>query len=203
MIPFAAGCIACYLIGSIPTGILVVRLLKGVDIRQLGSGSSGATNVTRALGLKYGILVLMIDTAKGFLPTFFLAPWAVQSWQSPLSVVPVKIIFGLFAIAGHIWTIFGHFRGGKGVGTAAGVILAISPISTLVCLAIWGITVGITRYVSVASMVAAISFPVVVLSSGSSDQSLQFFSILLPILIIFTHRKNIWRLLKGGEHKIG
>lgn len=203
MIPLAACCIACYLIGSIPTGILVVRLFKGVDIRQLGSGSSGATNVTRALGLRYGILVLIVDTAKGFLPTFFLAPWLIQSWQLPMSVVLLKIILGLSAIAGHVWTIFGHFRGGKGVGTGAGVIFAISPVSTLICLAVWAITVAITRFVSVASMVAAVSFPIVVFSIGSVDRSLQAFSILLPVLIIFTHRKNIVRLLKGDEHRIG
>jgi len=203
VIPLAACCIACYLIGSIPTGILVVRLFKGVDIRQLGSGSSGATNVTRALGLRYGILVLIVDTAKGFLPTFFLAPWLIQSWQLPMSVVLLKIILGLSAIAGHVWTIFGHFRGGKGVGTGAGVIFAISPVSTLICLAVWAITVAITRFVSVASMVAAVSFPIVVFSIGSVDRSLQAFSILLPVLIIFTHRKNIVRLLKGDEHRIG
>ncbi|KPL06080.1 hypothetical protein AMJ86_09955 [bacterium SM23_57] len=191
------------MIGSIPTGVLVVRVLKGEDIRKHGSGSSGATNVTRVLGVKYGIIVLLIDTAKGFIPTFFLAPWIIHSGLPNIPTVPVKIILGLFAIAGHVWTIFGRFKGGKGVGTGAGVVLAISPVTTLICLAVWGITVGITRYVSVASMVAAISFPIVVFVLSSPDRSLQIFSLVLPLLIIFTHRRNIQRLLKGEENRIG
>ena len=203
MLLFVLCCIACYVIGSIPTGILVVRVLKGEDIRKLGSGSSGATNVTRVLGVKYGIIVLLIDTAKGFVPTFFLAPWIIQSGLPNIPMVPVKIVLGLFAIAGHIWTVFGHFKGGKGVGTGAGVVLAISPVTTLICLAVWGITVGITRYVSVASMVAAISFPIVVFVLSSPDRSLQIFSLVLPLLIIFTHRRNIQRLLEGKENRIG
>jgi glycerol-3-phosphate acyltransferase PlsY len=197
------SCIGCYLIGSIPTGILVVKLLKGIDIRQHGSGSSGATNVTRVLGMKYGILVLLVDTAKGFLPVFFLAPWLIHSGYVPLPDVLTKLILGVFAIAGHIWTIFGNFKGGKGVGTAGGVVLAVAPVATIICLCIWGITVGITRYVSVASMVAALCFPIAVFGLGMQDISLRVFSIILALLIVFTHRQNIYRLSRGEEHRIG
>jgi glycerol-3-phosphate acyltransferase PlsY len=181
----------------------VVGTLKGIDIRQFGSGSSGATNVFRVLGLKFGILVLLVDTAKGFFPTFYLAPWLVSIDQVHMSVIPIKIILGLFAIGGHVWTVFAKFRGGKGVGTGAGVILAISPIATVLCFAVWAIILGITRYVSIASMIAAVSFPVVVFAMGKPDRALQIFSIILPLLIIFTHRRNIIRLAKGQEHKIG
>ena len=203
MIAFLLGCILCYLIGSIPTGILVVRMLKGVDIRELGSGSSGATNVTRVLGIKYGIFVLLVDITKGFFPAFFLGPWLVQSGQVTMSLVLVKIILGLFAIAGHIWTIFGHFKGGKGVGTGAGVVLAVSPVVTLICIGVWGIAMALTRYVSVSSIVAAVCFPIVVFSFGFRDIYLQIFSIILPLLILFTHRRNIGRLLKKEENRVG
>jgi glycerol-3-phosphate acyltransferase PlsY len=196
-------CVICYLIGSVPTGILVVRALKGMDIRQFGSGSSGATNVSRILGLKYGVLVLLVDTAKGFLPIFYLAPWLASTSQIHIAVVPIKIILGLFAIAGHVWTVFAKFKGGKGVGTGAGVILAISPIATVLCLAVWAIIFAITRYVSIASMIAAVSFPVVVFAMGNPDRALQIFSIVLPLLIIFTHRRNIIRLVKRQEHRFG
>jgi glycerol-3-phosphate acyltransferase PlsY len=196
-------CVICYLIGSVPTGILVVRALKGMDIRQFGSGSSGATNVSRILGLKYGVLVLLVDTAKGFLPIFYLAPWLASTSQIHIAVVPIKIILGLFAIAGHVWTVFAKFKGGKGVGTGAGVVLAISPIATVLCLAVWAIIFAITRYVSIASMIAAVSFPVVVFAMGNPDRALQIFSIVLPLLIIFTHRRNIIRLVKRQEHRFG
>jgi glycerol-3-phosphate acyltransferase PlsY len=191
------------LIGSIPTGILTVRVFRGVDIRQLGSGSSGATNVTRVLGLKYGILVLLFDTAKGFLPAFFLAPWLIHSGQIVWSEVLAKVVLGLFCIVGHIWTVFGNFKGGKGVGTGAGVVLAISPLATLICLGVWGLAMGITRFVSVASMAAAVCFPIVVFGIGHPNQELRIFSIFFPLLIIFTHRRNIERLIKGKENRIG
>jgi len=181
----------------------MVRIFRGEDIRRLGSGSSGATNVTRVLGLKYGIPVLLFDTAKGFLPTFFLTPWLINSGQIAWSEVPVKIVLGIFCIAGHIWTIFGKFKGGKGVGTGAGVVLSIYPLATVICLAIWGIIMGITRFVSVASMAAALCFPVVVFSIGHHDLALRIFSLLFPLLILFTHRRNIQRLFKGKENRIG
>jgi glycerol-3-phosphate acyltransferase PlsY len=203
VILFVIFCIVCYLIGSVPTGILLVRLLKGMDIRQFGSGSSGATNVSRVLGLKFGLLVLLVDTAKGFFPIFYLAPFLAGTGQIQLSVVPIKIILGLFAIAGHVWTVFANFKGGKGVGTGAGVILAISPLATVLCLAIWTIIFAVTRYVSIASMIAAISFPIVIFAMGHPDKALQIFSVVLALLIIFTHRRNITRLLKGQEHRFG
>ena len=193
-----------YLIGSFPTAIIAGKLLKKIDIREHGSGNAGATNVFRVLGWKAGIVVLLIDMFKGFAAVWWVPGIAVVN---PETFIYVQIFAGIASIAGHIWTIFAKFRGGKGVGTAAGVFLGLQPGPVMICLLIFIGVVYKTRYVSLGSMIGAILLPIILL--------VQFFflqvdipipmivvSILLAFLIIITHRSNINRLIQGTESQL-
>ncbi len=194
-----------YLIGSIPTSILAGKLLKGIDIRQHGSGNAGATNVFRVLGWKAGITVLLIDIMKGVVPTV----WVYQIGLADLSWQPInaQICAGLAAVFGHIWTVFAGFKGGKGVGTGAGMIIGLAPLAVLIALLVFITTVAVTRFVSLGSILASLTLPVVLfverfaLSQPVPNQLLVL-SLFIPLLIIYTHRSNIQRLLKGEENKI-
>ncbi len=194
-----------YLLGSIPTSIITGRLLKGIDIRQYGSGNAGATNVFRVLGWKAGVFVLFVDMLKGLVPTIWVYQLALKgvSWPS----IDLQILAGLSAVFGHIWTIFAGFRGGKGVGTGAGVIIGLAPFAVLVGLCVFVVTVAITRYVSLGSILASLTVPVTLaIQKYALHQAvpveLLIFSLFIPALIIFTHRGNIQRLLKGQENRI-
>ncbi|MFQ6617929.1 MAG: glycerol-3-phosphate 1-O-acyltransferase PlsY, partial [Fidelibacterota bacterium] len=149
--------ISGYLVGSIPTSIIAGKLLRGIDIRKHGSGNAGATNVFRVLGPKPGIAVMLIDIGKGVLATLVISSIRVD--PVPLSAALVQIIAGLSAVSGHIWTIFARFRGGKGVGTAAGMVFSLFPIAALICLGVFVVIVISTRYVSIASMSSAVALP--------------------------------------------
>ncbi len=184
-----------YLIGALPTGIIVCRVVRGVDPRSFGSGSTGATNVTRVLGRKWGSFVLVIDALKGYLPVAFLAPALIPSDQLSLGTVLV----GAAAIIGHVWTLFSGFRGGKGVGTATGVMLALDPTSVLICLGIWLFVFIGFRVVSLASLAAAIGVPLLVWLLGGRSLELKIASICFVLLLFYTHRANIARLLAGKE----
>ncbi len=198
--------IAGYLLGSIPTAIIAGKLLKGIDVREHGSGNAGATNVFRVLGWQAGLLVLAIDIAKGFVAT----KYASQIALVPLDISPVYLMFlgGVSAVFGHIWTVFAGFKGGKGVGAAAGMLIALYPVAVLVCFAIFAVVVATTRYVSLGSITAAVSLPVVLWLLQSYygktvEAPLYWFSIFVAILIVFTHRSNLGRLLAGTENKFG
>jgi glycerol-3-phosphate acyltransferase PlsY len=189
-----------YLIGSIPTAIWVGRFSHGIDIREHGSGNAGATNTIRVLGYKWGIPVLIFDIFKGFLAVFLIH----LSSLTPDSNVKdgFSIILGVLAVCGHIWPVFAGFRGGKGVATIFGVILALQLIPTLIAIVVFLVCLFITKYVSVSSMVAGVSFPVsVYFVHGYSSWPLMAFSFVVPILLIYTHRKNIKRLRNGEEGK--
>ena len=144
--------LAGYLIGGLPTGILLCRAIKGVDPRSIGSGSSGATNVSRVLGKKWALVVLVIDALKGFLPVEFLAPLL-----APQHLALAGVLMTVGVIAGHVWTPYALFRGGKGVATAAGALLALEPIAVLIALAVWLLVFLPLRYVSLASLSAALA----------------------------------------------
>lgn len=193
-----------YLIGSIPTSIIASRLLKGIDIREHGSGNAGATNVFRVMGWKAGIVVLLIDMAKGYIPTVLFYKIGLEGVEWP--IINLQILAGISAIFGHIWTIFAGFKGGKGVGTGAGMLIGLAPLSVAVGIIIFLIVVAISRYVSLGSIIASCSVPVTIIMQNQSQDSfpLQLFilSLFVPALIIYTHRKNIKRLLKGEESKI-
>lgn len=194
-----------YLAGSIPTSIIMSKLTRGIDIRDHGSGNAGATNVIRVLGWKIGIVVIIVDVGKGVLATLLISKLRID--PMPISHNLVQIIAGLSAVLGHIWTIFAGFKGGKGVGTAAGMLFSLYPIAGLICLIIFAIVLLTGRYVSVASMTAAISLPIVIFilnkfCNYSISNELLFFAIFMAFLIVFTHRSNIKRLAKGEENRI-
>jgi len=193
-----------YLAGSIPTSIICSKLFKGIDIRDYGSKNAGGTNAIRVLGWKIGIFVMLIDVGKGVLATLLISQIRIDSVNLTTNIV--QIIAGMSAIFGHIWTVFAGFKGGKGVGTAAGMLFALYPIAGIVCLVIFFLVLLTTRYVSLSSMSAAVAFPIVVLLfknwRGYSGE-LIYFAVFIAVLIVFTHRSNIKRLLKGEENKAG
>jgi glycerol-3-phosphate acyltransferase PlsY len=195
-----------YLLGGIPFGYLAGRLLKGVDIRKFGSGNVGATNVARVVSKPAGIAVFALDVAKGFLPVLLLAP-GFATLAGAGSPENMQILAGLGAISGHIWTVFLKFRGGKGVATGFGVVLALAPLATLIALGAWISMVVVTRFVSLGSMTAALVLVVMLLilreDPFGSGLSLTIFAIAVASIIFWRHRSNIKRLLAGTENKIG
>lgn len=194
-----------YLAGSIPTSIIVSKLFFKYDIRDHGSGNAGATNAFRVMGWKTGLFVMLVDFGKGALATYLISQIRIDSLSWPL--VYIQIIAGFFAVIGHIWTVFAKFRGGKGVGTAAGMLLVLYPVSLLICLMIFFFTLLTSRYVSVSSMFAAIALPIVLLVLNTVfkrpfSPPLFILAISMAILIVFTHRGNIQRIFQGTENRI-
>ncbi len=217
MVIFCVTAIAAYLMGSFPTGYLVARA-RGVDIRRIGSGNIGATNVVRVLGKKAGVAVLVCDAGKGFLACQFIGS-LVQRWLGyppALSSAPLmewtRITAGVFAILGHNYTCWLKFRGGKGVATSAGVMTALVPFATAVVVVVWIAVFVLTRYVSLASVVAAFCLPFaswaaryLPKNSGFHDDSLSLTMVSAAIgaLAVYKHRSNIRRLLDGTENRFG
>ena len=191
-----------YLIGSIPTGFLMAKM-RGVDIRSVGSGNIGATNVFRILGKGPGIAVLLIDALKGFLPAKFLPALFLHgaSMSSPRYQY-LALIAGVFAILGHNYTCWLRFKGGKGVATTAGVLVAWVPLAFLIALGSWLVVFGVSRYVSLASIVAAVVLPFAVWGTDRR-MFMIYIATLLSLLVIFKHRSNIQRLIAGTENRIG
>jgi len=194
-----------YITGSIPTSIIMSKLTRGIDIRDYGSGNAGATNVIRVLGWKIGIIVIIVDVGKGVLATLLISKLRID--PVPISHNLVQIIAGLSAVLGHIWTIFAGFKGGKGVGTAAGMLFSLYPVAGVICLIIFLFVLLTGRYVSVSSMTAAISLPIVILILNkffnyAISNELFYFAIFMAFLIVFTHRSNIRRLIRGEENRI-
>jgi len=193
--------VVAYVLGSIPTAIWVSKLFFGIDIRQHGSGNSGATNIIRVLGYKAGLPVLIIDILKGYLAVRLASLTGLYE-QGTEQFLTLQLAYGSAAILGHIFPVFAGFRGGKGVATLFGVALAVVPLSTLVCAGVFFVTLFFSHYVSVSSMTAGISFPVIVIFLfNNTALSLVIFSILIAVMILLTHQKNIERLLKKEESK--
>ena len=186
--------IASYFIGAIPTGVVLARAFSGKDIRQEGSGNIGATNVTRVLGKKLGALTLVGDLLKGFLPV-----WVGSYLVSSLNVV---CLMGCAAFLGHLFPVYLKFKGGKGVATALGVFLYLSPIVILVEIIVFVFVVGIWRYVSLGSLIAAASMPLLLVIIGS-PKPVVLLSMAFALLIFIKHKANIQRLLNGTENKSG
>ena len=199
----AAVALAGYLLGSIPTGYLVARA-RGVDIRSVGSGNIGATNVMRVLGKPIGIVVLLADALKGGLATSLLpvlaARWAgnAASWPAEW----LQILAGVSAILGHNYTCWLQFKGGKGVATSAGVLVVLMPNAFAVCLAVWLVVFAFSRIVSLASIAAAVALPIALLATSRSV-TLVTAGAALGALAIYRHRSNIQRLLAGTEPRVG
>ena len=191
------GCaVASYFLGSIPTGFLWAKA-RGIDIRKVGSGNIAATNVMRALGKGPGAVVLFLDAAKGFLPVFVAPRMFPNAHPAAL-----QITCCIFVIIGHIWTCWLKFKGGKGVATSAGSLLAFLPLPLLCALGVWGIVFAIGRYVSLASICAAVAMPIATWLLAK-DRTLYVFTVILGAVIIYKHKSNIQRLLAGTESRIG
>jgi glycerol-3-phosphate acyltransferase PlsY len=181
-----------YLIGAIPFGVVVGKLFYGVDVRKHGSGNVGTTNVFRVLGKRAGVVVLVCDMLKGFIPAFiaaqFFNPWAA-------------IFIAAAPVVGHMFSVFLKGRGGKGVATGAGVVLALVPLAFLIILVIWLTLVVTTRYVSVASLVASFLVPVLVIAFGH-PLPYEIAAVLVSIIVWWAHRGNISRLVHGTESRV-
>jgi acyl phosphate:glycerol-3-phosphate acyltransferase len=204
-----------YLIGSIPTSIIASKIKGGFDIRHHGSGNAGGTNVWRILGWKIGLAVMVFDMMKGAMVTYYVPQifWSADlpfSNPTPLQdVTIVRIICGIAAILGHIWTLFAGFKGGKGVATGAGMLLGLAPVEFVVAMAVFGAVLGTSRYVSLGSISGALAFPITMLLRENifnvdiqGYHTLIFFAIGTSLLLVYTHRENIKRLLAGTERKI-
>ncbi len=226
MLTFLAIIVVAYLIGSIPTSIIAGRMLKGIDVRDYGSGNAGGTNAFRVLGWKAGLAVTLIDIAKGAVAA---VPVVAFFKAHPLGAFPdmneiaLSLIAGMAAVIGHVFTVFAGFKGGKGVSTAAGMLIGIAPVSMLMVIGVFLLAITVTRYVSVGSILAAIAFPLIIairkylfdLGAGldyhffgkwlvhdSLDYHLLIFGGIVAAAIIFTHRANIKRLLSGTENRL-
>jgi acyl phosphate:glycerol-3-phosphate acyltransferase len=197
-----------YLLGSIPTGYLVAKA-RGIDIRKVGSGNIGATNVFRTLGKPAGIFVLLTDAAKGFVSCLCVGVLVHRVLLNETLLPPAtdyevhKIIGGFVAILGHNYTCFLKFKGGKGVATSAGVLLALLPKALAVALAIWIILFLISRYVSVASIGAAFVLPFATWWFNPADKLLISVAAVIGVLAIYKHKSNIQRLMNGTENRFG
>ena len=190
-----------YLVGAIPFGYIIGRLWKGIDIREHGSGNIGFTNVLRAVGTVPGAVALILDIGKGVATVVGIARLS----EANPAILPV--LCGIAAIIGHNWTIYLEFKGGKGIATTIGVFIALEPIATLVSLVVWVITVAITRYVSLGSVLFVISLPIAIFAiklAGKQDiTAVLIAAIFAMVFAIYKHRSNIRRLLNGTERKIG
>lgn len=188
--------LAAYLVGAIPTSYLVVRLVKGVDLRTLGSGNLGATNLYRVLGFKFAVPVALFDVAKGLIPVAVMGPRAGGG-----EFVPV--LLGGAAVAGHVFSVFVGFCGGKGVATGAGVVLGLAPWAFLTGLATWALVVAATGFVSLGSLLAALSLPPAVYWLHPERRGLLWAFGLLTAIVVLLHRANIGRLIAGTEPRFG
>ena len=192
---------AAYLLGSIPSAVWIGKATRGVDVREHGSKNAGATNTMRVLGVKIGIPVLLIDVFKGFMAVK-LALLSSGFEAGTNAFVNFQLILGAAVVIGHVFPVFAGFRGGKGVATVVGILLALHWQATFVAIVIFFISLFISKYVSLSSLMMGLSFPVSVLFIFKSESiSMKIFSIVVCILLFVTHRKNISRLLNGKENK--
>lgn len=189
--------LASYFVGAIPTSYLLSRFLAGIDLRQHGSGNLGATNLYRVLGWKYAIPAAAVDIAKGAIPVLIFAPPVSTSQLFALGC-------GVAAILGHVFSVFVGFKGGKGVATAAGVMLGLAPLALTAVAVVWAMLVRLTGYVSVASIAAAALLPLAVyLLEDTTSPALLWIAAAIAAGVIILHRRNIQRLVKGTENRFG
>ncbi|MCF8296437.1 MAG: glycerol-3-phosphate 1-O-acyltransferase PlsY [Saprospiraceae bacterium] len=197
-----AGIIIAYLIGSIPTSVWLGRIFHGIDVREHGSGNAGATNTIRVLGLKTGIPVLVIDGFKGWFSIHLAYFIGGNNFEND-AFINYQIALGIAAFLGHVFPIFAGFRGGKGIATLTGVLIALFLKPFLVILGLFIIIFILTRYVSLGSILCSIAFPfIVIFIFHITTPSLIVFSIIIAVFVPYTHKSNIKRLLKGEESKL-
>lgn len=195
--------VIAYLIGSIPTAVLVSKTFFGIDIRDYGSGNAGATNTFRVLGTRWGAFVMAVDILKGVLASFLyllLPYYLTNEWDRTNFMIGL----GLAAVIGHIYPVWAKFKGGKGVATLLGMVVAIQPLVALCVLGVFLLVLYLTRFVSLSSILASIAFPLFILVIFNEPEPLyRVFAIGVALLVILTHQKNISRLVQGNESKAG
>jgi acyl phosphate:glycerol-3-phosphate acyltransferase len=182
--------VVSYFVGAIPTGLIVVRLLTGEDIRRHGSGNIGTVNVLRVAGAGTAVVVLVVDILKGLLPVLFAAAMGSSAWT--------VVLAGLAAIAGHNWSVFLKFQGGKGIATSFGVLFGLSWPAAAVAAVVWILTVAITRYSSLGSLLGVVSVPITLWRLRQPEEYV-YFGIIAALLAVYRHRANIQRLVAGTE----
>jgi glycerol-3-phosphate acyltransferase PlsY len=194
--------VLAYLIGSIPTSIWVSRKFFNIDIRDYGSGNAGATNTFRVLGPRWGSFVMMVDVLKGVVATslYILLPYYLtDEWDRTNFMIGL----GLAAVLGHIFPVWANFKGGKGVATLLGMAVAIQPVVAVCCIGVFLIVLYLTRFVSLSSILAGVSFMVFILFIFNEKETLyRIFAVLVALMVVLTHQKNIGRILKGTESKV-
>ncbi len=195
--------ILAYLLGSIPTSVIIGKTFYNVDVREFGSKNAGATNTFRVLGFKPGIVVFLIDGAKGFAAAYVLNVVFHLDNILPFPIIFIQFLLSICAVLGHIYPIFAGFKGGKGVATLLGAVFGILPFGALLSFGVFVSVFSFSRFVSLSSMIGGFSFPFwVYFVLGRHDSWTVGFSIFFAALLIFTHRKNIQRLIRGEENKI-
>lgn len=203
-----------YIIGSIPSALWVGKIFKGIDIRDFGSGNVGTANTFRVLGWPFGVIVFIMDFMKGFVSSYWLSQYAFTIFSGPLSPPNweveafLKITCGLFAVIGHMFSFMAQFKGGKGVATACGMLFGIEPLSIGISFAIYAIIILITKYSSLASIIATTVYPITLLIMRYVfgyfvDGSIIIFAIVVSFIIVYKHKANIQRLIAGTENRIG
>lgn len=203
-----------YLLGSIPTSLIISKLKGGIDIRNFGSGNAGGTNVVRVFGWKLGVFVMALDALKGAVAILLVARvmydvLPFKNYTPFNDVTLVQMIAGVSAIVGHIWSVFADFRGGKGIATTCGVLLALAPIECGIALGIFFLVLGGSKYMSLGSIAGAVSLPLVMLvrhnifdAQLTGYNTLIYVTIGITVLLLFTHRANISRLIAGTEKRL-
>lgn len=193
--------VASYLLGSLPSSVWVGKAYHGLDVRDFGSGNAGATNTFRVLGTPTGIVVLFLDVIKGVTATSLIHYIPSVSWGTE-QFVNLQLLFGLMAVIGHIFPIYAHFRGGKGIATLFGMLIGIHYVLALACVGLFIIVLLSTKYVSLSSILAAVAFPLFTIFVFKRDEPLFIaFGIAAAALVVLTHKKNITRLIQGVESK--
>jgi glycerol-3-phosphate acyltransferase PlsY len=214
MLQLALVTLLSYLVGSIPTSLIISKAARGIDIRKYGSGNAGGTNVTRIFGWQLGTVVMLFDGVKGLIATQLVArlmfgPIPFNNRTPFEDFTIIQVIAGSAAVLGHIWTVFAGFRGGKGIATAAGMMVGIAPIEVGVSAAVFAAVFLLSRYVSLSSLTAATAFPITMFVRANvfhadieGYHTVIFLTIGVVILLAFTHRANIRRLIEGTEKKL-
>jgi glycerol-3-phosphate acyltransferase PlsY len=206
--------ILSYLAGSVPTSIILSKLVKGIDIREHGSGNAGGTNVFRVLGWKWGVLTIILDAFKGAVAVVFIARLYLGNFpftnMTPFDdFTLIQIFCGIAAVIGHVWTVFAEFKGGKGIATSLGFLVTIITVDMLVAVGIFAIVVYVSKYISLGSIAAAVSVPLILVIRENifgvdipGYHTILPFAIIITLLVLYTHRSNIGRLLDGSERRI-
>lgn len=200
-LPNLIGLFAAYLVGSIPSAVWVGRTFYNIDVREYGSGNAGATNTFRVLGKKPGIVVLIMDILKGFLAVklaYFMGDYDSQSPE----FIDFEIALAVCGLMGHIFPVFVGFRGGKGVATMLGILIGIHPPAAIFCAITFILTLYLSGYVSLSSMISGIVFPIIIMVFYSTNSSINIFSLAVAILVLITHQRNIERIIRKEESRV-